>query len=235
MKNHIILITIRSIVLASLTLLTSQLAASTINTLKKVSSAIDLQQVVLLDARDLKTCQTSSVKGAKCLPANTFHSQKNQLASFYDIGWAFGTADLKETDHVLVFADKPQDRNFLAGLLFLAGQHKISTWLGKISDLQKALGKGVGNNRGILRTHIYSGLMRDNYIAQTNEIDILQQKGWRLISESRVNPSNKTIQKSIDEKLIVWGSSPIKNIATFAQLQAEGQHQILLSIDDKRP
>ena len=235
MKNHIKLITIRSIVLASLTLFTSQLTASTINTLKKVSSATDLQQVVLLDARDLKTCQRSSVKGAKCLPANTFHSQTDQLASFYDIGWAFGTADLKETDHVLVFADKALDRNFLAGLLFLSGQHKISTWLGKTSDLQKVIGEGAGNNRGILRTHIYSGLMRDNYIAQPNEIKILQKKGWRLVSESIVNPSNKTIQKSIDEKLIVWGPSPIKNIATFAQLKAEGRHQILLSIDDKRP
>lgn len=235
MKNRIKFITIRSIALASLTLFTSQLAASAISSVKKVSSLTDLQQVVLLDARDLKICQTSSVKDAKCLPANTFHSQKGQLASFYDIGWALGTADLKETDHVLVFADKPQDRNLLAGLLLLAGQHKISTWLGKASDLQKIFGKGAGNNRGILRTHIYSGVMRDNYIAQANEIKILQKRGWRLISESIVNSSNKTIQKPIDEKLIVSGSSPLKNIATFAQLQAEGQHQILLSIDDKRP
>lgn len=188
------------------------------------TSSTELQQMTLLDARDIKVCQSSSVKGAKCLPANTFYSKNGQLASFSDIRWAFGTANIKETDNVLVFADKPQDRNFLAGLLFLAGQHKITYWKGKTSELQNLLGKASGQSRGILRTHIYSGIMRDNYIALPNEVENLQKSGWQLLTSSDQKNNNH-------KKLLVTRSSPINSISTFTKLHAEGQHQLLVSIN----
>jgi hypothetical protein len=198
-------------------------------TIINTATQAQLKNKVLVDARNLKSCQASSVTGAKCLPADTFHSKKGDLASFYDIGWAFGTANLKETDDVLVFADEPQDRNALAGLLFLAGHHKVAYWSGKVSELQKLVGSAAGQSRGILRTHIYLGIMRDNYIALSNEIESLKKKGWQVILESNLKPGFKLKNK----KLLIAGKSPIKNIATFAQLQAEGKHQLLLSIDKK--
>lgn len=199
-------------------------------TILNTATQEQLKNRVLLDARDLKICQTSSVSGAKCLPANTFHSKQGDLASFYDIGWAFGTANLKETDDVLVFADEAQDRNALAGLLFLAGHHKVSYWSGKVSELQKILGSAAGQSRGILRTHIYSGVMRDSYIALLYEIEVLEKNGWQIANVSNIEPDLKLK----DKKLLIAGKSPIKNIATFAQLQAEGHHQLLL-ITDKKP
>ena len=188
------------------------------------TSLSELQQMVLLDARDLKVCQSSSVKGAKCLPANTFHSQKGQLASFGDIRWAFGTANLKEVDNVLVFSDKPRDRELLTGLLFLAGQHKITYWTGEVSELQLLLGKAAGQSRGILRTHIYSGIMRDNYIALDNKIKTLQNSGWQLVTTSVPKLNN-------EKKLLITGPSPITNISTFTKLHSEGQHQLLVKIN----
>jgi len=166
-----------------------------------------LKQMVLLDARDLKTCQTSSVAGSRCLPASNFHSKEGELASFYDIGWAFGTANLKESDNILVFADDPQDRNFLAGLLFLAGQHKIAYWSGKTAKLQAILGKATGKPRGILRSHIYSGLMRDGYIVLPND----------PVSSSRL--------------LVIAKESPVTSIAAFAQTLAEGNEKARVIID----
>lgn len=210
---------------------TSVVLASARSTLSKITilnteTQIQLKNRVLLDARDLKVCNTSSVTGAKCLPANTFYSKQGDLASFYDIGWAFGTANLKETDDVLVFADKPQDRNALAGLLFLAGHHKVSFWSGKIADLQKLFGSDAGQSRGIVRSHIYSGVMRDNSIALPDEIEALEKKGWLIANASNLKPNLKLK----DKKLLITGENPIKNIATFAQLNAEGQHHLLLSI-----
>ena len=198
-------------------------------TILNTATQEQLKNRVLLDARDIKICQTSSVSGAKCLAANTFHSKQGDLASFYDIGWAFGTANLKETDDVLVFANVPQDRNALAGLLFLAGHQKVSIWSGKISELQKLLGSAAGQGRGILRSEIYSGVMRDHYIALPDEIEALEKNGWQIVIVPNLKPDHELKYK----KLLIAGKSPIKNIATFAQLQAEGQHHLLLSIDKK--
>lgn len=187
------------------------------------ASLSELQQMVLVDARSLKSCQSLSVKGAKCLPANTFYSPKGQLASFGDIRWALGTANLKESDNILVFAEKPQDRYFLAGLLFLAGQQKVSYWSGTISELQDLLGKASGQSRGILRTHIYSGIMRDHFAVLANEVKALKESGWQLSTTTKIK-LNKI------KKLIIMGRSPIKNLSTFAKLHAEGNHQLLVSI-----
>lgn len=210
----------------SVLLAANETAPSKISILSSATK-MQLHNMVLLDARNLKTCQAISVAGAKCLPANTFHSKQGDLASFYDIGWVFGTANLKETDDVLVFADQPQDRNALAGLLFLAGHHKVSYWSGKVSELQHLLGKAGGQSRGILRTRIYQGIMRDHYIVFPNEFEKLKKNGWQLA----LNSDFQAGIKLTDKKLLIAGISPIQNIATFAQLQAKGQNQLLLSID----
>jgi hypothetical protein len=228
MRYHILKRNLFFLLLIALPFHAAQAGQSKINILTS-TTATQLKQMVLLDARNLKACLTSSVAGAKCLPANTFHSKKGDLASFYDIGWAFGTANLKETADVLVFADEPQDRYALSGLLFLAGHHKVSYWSGKISELQKLLGSAAGWSRGILRTNIYRGIMRDNYIALPNEIEAFQNNGWQIALTSKLNPGLKLKNK----KLLIAGISPITNIATFAQLLAEGHYQLLLSLDKK--
>ena len=215
--------TLPLLLVAQVTAQVSDKENSKINILSSASLS-ELQQMVLLDARDLKACQTFSVKGANCLPAKTFHSKSGQLASFNDIRWALGTASLKETDNVLIFADKNEDRDLLAGLLFLAGQHKITYWNWKMSELQNLLGKASGQSRGILRTHIYSGIMRDSYIALPNEIGALQNSGWQLATTSALKLNNEM-------KLLITGSPPIKNLSTFTKLYAEGQHQLLVSIN----
>lgn len=210
----------------SASLASQQAVDSKITILSKVTKE-QLQNKVLLDARELKTCQTSSVTGAKCLPTNTFHSPQGNLASFYNIAWAFSTAGLKETDDVLIFSDKAQDRAALAGLLFLSGQHKVSYWSGEVTDLQRLLSKAPGKGRGIIRSHIYRGVMRDKYIALPSEIKKLQKMGWRVVGAGKLasEPSSK------ERKLIINGKQPIKNIAKFAELNAKGHDQLLLSID----
>jgi len=187
-----------------------------------------LQNKVLLDAREFKTCQASSVTGAICLPTNTFHSPQGNLASFYNIAWAFSTAGLEDTDDVLIFSDKDQDRMALSGILFLSGQHKVSYWSGKVSELQKLLGESSGKSRGVIRSHIYRGTMRDNYLVLPDEIKKLQKLRWRVVGADKLS-SELSLK---ERKLIISGKQhPIKNIAKFAELNAKGKHQLLLSID----
>ena len=71
--------------------------------------------------------------------------------------------------------------------------------------------------------------MRDHYIALSDEIEALKKNNWQLMPYLKTEPN---AQLKIKKQLIA-GKSPIKNIATFARKLAEGQQNILLSIDKK--
>ncbi len=189
------------------------------------SSPVALNKMVLLDVRAIGLCLDSSVSGARCLPARTFYSKEYGLASFHHVNWALGTLGLSENDDLLVFADNEADRDAVAGLLFLAGQLKVSRWAGEMKQLQTLLGADSGQPRGVTRTHVYAGTTRDKFIALTQEIPTLQQTGWIL---SSAQPSSETVRANT----IVTAGSPMMAIAVFARLLANG-HQTLKVVIDK--
>jgi hypothetical protein len=201
-------------ILAWLTVIThtnlyAQPTIMTLNTTTKTQ----LQKMVLLDARDLKICQSSSVSGAYCLPASDFYAKNGELASFYDIGWAFGTAGLKESDNTLVFSDRAQDGYLLAGLLFLSGQQKVTYWTGTIRQLQALFGESAGKPRGILRSHVYSGVMQDSYLVLDND---------------------SATEKYHKHQKIVTEKTPVASVTTFARLLSKGKQQIALNINPNK-
>jgi thiosulfate/3-mercaptopyruvate sulfurtransferase len=188
------------------------------------SSPLTLDKMILLDTRTIEQCLESSVSGARCLPAGTFYSKEYGLASFHHINWVLGTMGLSENDHLLVFADNTVDRDAVAGLLFLAGQRKVSRWAGEMEQLQNLLGVASGKPRRTTRTRVYAGITRDKFIALVPELKALQQAGWTL---SPAQPSSG----AMPDNTMVSAGSPIVAIAIFARLLANGHQSLKVFID----
>lgn len=80
---------------------------------------------VVVDSRPAERCAAASIAGARCLPAEEIVGPHGRLASFRDILWFLGTAGLTGDGHVAVTGDGVA-RDFLAGVLYLAGQERVS-------------------------------------------------------------------------------------------------------------
>ena len=128
--------------------------------------------VMVVDARSEKACLHSTVRSARCLPAADFLGPHGRLASFREIYWLLGTAGLSEKEHVLVVGDDPTERDFVAGMLYLCGQAKISILTIPISRgaglRQDQMGRGIG--RGMTRNPIYQGVVRESRIVLRDEL-----------------------------------------------------------------
>lgn len=121
---------------------------------------------VVVDARPLERCAAASLAGARCLPAADIVGPHGRLASFRDILWFFGTAGLTGSEHVLVVGDGAEERDFLAGALFLAGQRQVSV----LSTPAGRLSGPPGSARSLTRTAVYQAPMRDALMVTTGDL-----------------------------------------------------------------
>ena len=128
--------------------------------------------VTVVDARAEDACLHYTVRGAHCLPAADFLGPHGRLASFREIYWLLGTAGLSEQAHVLVVGDDPTERDFVAGMLYLCGQRKVSILtipIARGAGLEQAqMGQGTG--RGMTRNPIYQGVVREGRIVLRAEL-----------------------------------------------------------------
>ncbi len=129
-------------------------------------------KVTVVDARSEGACLRYTVRGAHCLPAADFLGPHGRLASFREIYWLLGTAGLSEQVHVLVVGDDPTERDFVAGMLYLCGQRKVSILTIPIARgaglEQTQMGQGTG--RGMTRNPIYQGVVREGQIVLRDEL-----------------------------------------------------------------
>lgn len=137
-----------------------------------VSSAPAAGAVTVVDARAQAACLAKSVRGAHCLPAADFLGPHGRLASFRQIFWLLGTAGLSGREHVLVVGDDPVERDFVAGMLYLSGQRKVSILTRAVSQgtglAPDALGPGTP--RAMVRNPIYQGAVRGDDIVLRTEL-----------------------------------------------------------------
>ncbi len=117
----------------------------------------------VVDSRPLALCQERSLKRARCLPADDFLGPHRRLPSLFDIRWALGAAGLTGDETVLVVGDEPTARDFVAGILYLAGQREIAVVRAPIGrnagGASDALAPGTG--RGLTREKIFQAPARD--------------------------------------------------------------------------
>jgi thiosulfate/3-mercaptopyruvate sulfurtransferase len=135
--------------------------------------------VAVVDARALDACTTRSLPGARCLPAIDVLGPHGRLAAISDVLWLLGTAGLDGSEHVLVAGDDAVERDFIAGLLYLAGQSRVSVLTEPISRL--TAGEGAkwdsGAERSNTREKVYQAPVRDGLIVLRNDLAALLSEG----------------------------------------------------------
>ncbi len=128
---------------------------------------------VVLDVRPLGECQKRTIAGARCMPAVDFLGPHGRLVSFRHILWLLGSVGLSGTEQVVVVGDHAEVRDFVAGLLYLAGQHSVQV-------LTRSLSGGAGlpasafgapsRVPGPMRNPVYQGRVRDQLIVLRGEL-----------------------------------------------------------------
>ncbi len=166
-----------------------------------VMDASTASRAIVVDAREQSACLQRSIRGAHCLPAADFLGPHGRLASFRQIFWLLGTAGLSGTEHVLVGGDDAAERDFVAGMLYLCGQRKVSILVLPLSTgaglPPERLGPGVP--RAMTRQPIYLGTARGDEIVLRSELAaILNTPKAPLLLDGRTEPefSGKTIRAS---------------------------------------
>lgn len=131
---------------------------------------------VVVDARTEARCGAASLPGARCIPAADLLGPHRRLASFRDILWLFGTAGLSGDEHVVVAGESVAERDFLAGILYLAGQRQVSILTRPVAG---PLGLKPGQERGRARDVVFQAPMRDDLLVLKVELAALRDP-WLL-------------------------------------------------------
>ena len=90
-----------------------------------VRAAAQTEAAVIVDARPFADCRAKSLADARCLPAGDFLGPQRRLPSARDLLWLLGTAGLSGEESVLVVGQDAAARDFVAGLLWVAGQRSV--------------------------------------------------------------------------------------------------------------
>ena len=157
----------RGVALAlSVLALTARVAAASSDDFSYVAEAAPLLQAgaAIVDARPVAVCRERSLKGARCLPPAEFLGPHRRLAAIPDILWVLGAAGLTGEETVLVVGDEPTARDFVAGLLHLAGQRRVAVLRVPVSQ-----GLGLppgslapGTTRGMVREKVFQAPVRED-------------------------------------------------------------------------
>lgn len=118
----------------------------------------------VVDTRPLAACRERSLKGARCLPPAEFLGPHGRLGAIPDLLWVLGTAGLSGEETVLVVGEEPAARDFVAGLLHLAGQRRVAVLLAPMSQglALPTESFAVGTARGIVRNKVFQAPVRED-------------------------------------------------------------------------
>jgi len=161
----------------------------------------------VIDSRPLAECKRASLAGARCLPAEEFLDPQQRLPSERDILWLLGTAGLDGSETALVIGQDATARDFVAGLLYLAGQKSVRILHGTVPRLdRRAAG---GQERGMVRSAVWTAPIRENLWVLG--ADILRDKPT-LIDVRGPTPTAT--------EGVVFAGDAYQAIARFTQLRA---------------
>ena len=146
-------------------------AAQSMNYVRDAAPALAAGAVVV-DTRAPEACITKSIQGARCLPAAAFLGPHHRLADFREILWLLGAAGLDGGEHVVVAGDAPGARDFVAGVLYLAGQKKVSILTRSLSQGAglPADQLGPGTEPAMTRDKVFQAPLRDQLIVLREEL-----------------------------------------------------------------
>jgi thiosulfate/3-mercaptopyruvate sulfurtransferase len=113
---------------------------------------------IVIDSRPLAECTRASLPAARCLPADDFFGPHRRLPSERDLLWLLGTAGLDGSESVLVVGQDAIARDFVGGLLYLAGQRQVRVLSEPIGRLPGV--RSPGQARDLVRSTVFTAPMR---------------------------------------------------------------------------
>ncbi|MGI9381655.1 MAG: rhodanese-like domain-containing protein [Methyloligellaceae bacterium] len=123
---------------------------------------------VVIDTRPVALCEAASIPGARCLPPRDVLGPHRRLANVSGLLWLLGTVGLTGRETVLVAGGPARDRDFMAGLLFLAGQKSVLVLTTPIAKIGTELKPGA--TRSVTREAVYQAPMRSDRIVLRSEL-----------------------------------------------------------------
>lgn len=126
---------------------------------------------VVIDSRPLADCKRATLPNARCLPADDFLGPHRRLPSERDILWLLGTAGLGGSEAVLVVGQDAMARDFVGGLLYLAGQRQVRVLTEPLTRVLAArTDASPGQERGMIRTAVFTAPMRAERVVLKQEV-----------------------------------------------------------------
>jgi len=130
----------------------------------------------IIDTRSQASCRKSTLADAICIPVEDLMAPQQRLANWSGILWLLGSAGLSGDERVLLIGEKSPRRDFLAGVLLLAGQRQIVVLRQPLSELlANKVDPAKGVVRASTRTQVYSAPMRSELIVLRDELQQLIQ------------------------------------------------------------
>lgn len=140
---------------------------------------------VPIDTREARACLERSLAGALCLAAAEFLGPHRSLASWRDLLWLLGAAGLHGSEAVLVTGDAPAERDFVAGLLYLAGCRRVLVLAKPVSRvLARGAAAAPGSPRAFARAVVFEAPMRDALVVLGHELRGMQPPPFLLDGRS---------------------------------------------------
>ncbi|MCW5594603.1 MAG: hypothetical protein KIT42_01900 [Rhodocyclaceae bacterium] len=181
---------------------------------------------VVVDTRPLADCRAKSLADARCLSAEDFLGPQRRLPSARDVLWLFGTAGLTGEEGVLVVGQDAAARDFVAGLLYIAGQRSVRVLtepLGRAFEAGAAA--GPGRERGMIREAVFVAPMRDNLLVLRDELRALRPQPQLLDGRSDAEYWGETVRAARSGHLP--GAVSLPALQLRAALGAEGKKPVL--------
>ncbi|MHB1513834.1 hypothetical protein [Acidiferrobacter sp.] len=208
------------------------------------------RHTVVVDTRRQALCVRRSVVGGLCLSPGVFQDRSGGLVSFRNLRWLLGTMGLTGSETAVVAGDHGTAEDFVAGLLYLAGQRRVEVvqepltgWLGR-----HPRAVGTGRTRGVFREAIYTAWPRTHLVVLRRELAASLHHGppvdlvdGRLTDRKRRPRADQRIPGAQSWPLallgagggvgslrvarggvIAYGEGPYQSVAYFARLRMLG-------------
>lgn len=138
---------------------------------RSFATALEADTVVI-DTRALAKCRERSLAGARCIAADELLGPQRRLPAARDLLWLFGTAGLSGAESVLVVGQETMSRDFVAAMLYLAGQRRVRILSEPIERVlaDRSVATGAGRERGVVREKVFEAPMRDELLVLRDEL-----------------------------------------------------------------
>ncbi len=138
---------------------------------RSLASVLEADTTVI-DARPVATCRERSLAGARCIAADELLGPHRRLPAARDLLWLLGTAGLTGSESVLVVGQEPTGRDFVAAMLYLAGQHRVRILAEPIERVlaHPGVATGPGRERAFVREKVFEAPMRDQLLILRDEL-----------------------------------------------------------------